>query len=487
MTRWRVALLCAIFGLGAARCLVLTRDGMAASPDSGAYLAAAQGLCQDFSYVGIDGRPIAHWPPLYPATLAVAHCAGASLLGAARLLNATFLGLLALTAWAWVHRSTASAPLATLAALACIVAAPLGLVSRYVWTELLFTVLACGALFCLSKSDDRRSEALAAILIAAAILTRAAGLPLVIVLGTAILTSGQLSGARRLVRAIILCGLASLPLALFTARNLALGLPPLGVRGPSGMTLRSTLYSAIETVGRWFIPGTVANEAPALLLIAIAAGIATVWCLWRESQGVNRRAGIIAFASVICYSTFVAVATVTSGSDRPNPRIMAPIYVPVVVWLTTAGAALARRMAGGRLRAATMAALAVLLFAMHSGPPDMGNFNDSNWRDSHTAAWAAEHLPNEMLFCTRPVVLFLRGRRSFDWPRKHFYQMPTVPVDDLAFLDASLEAGRTPYLVRFVRALPQEAMTVTELEAKYELKPVYSSADGSVHAVLRKR
>ena len=69
-----------VFALGVAWCLILTRDGMAVSPDSGNYLAGAQSLCEDFRYLGTDGQPITYWPPGYAAAPAVFHCSGASLL-----------------------------------------------------------------------------------------------------------------------------------------------------------------------------------------------------------------------------------------------------------------------------------------------------------------------------------------------------------------------------------------------------------------------
>jgi hypothetical protein len=486
---------CTIFAAGVLTCLVLTRNGMAVSPDSGNYLAGAQSLCANGSYLGTDGRPITYWPPGYSMLLAAPYCAGGNLLVAARYLNALLLGAIGTIAWLWIYRTTSSVTLATIIGVGCVVASPLGELSQYVLSDLLFTVLVCAALYQLSTADSSRAEFLASLLFAAAVATRFAGLVLPVILGIAVLMSSRGTLAERAIRGMLLCIVVVLPLGAFAIRNVLHGLPPGGVRGPSGVGFDSMLSLSLQTTGRWFLPGTIANQTAAMVVVVAVLAAATFWWLRLQPGAGVRRAGLLAAASVVCYSVFVALAAVTSGSDVPTPRIQAPIYVPLVAWGTLVAVTIVHRFTGRQWRVAATAALIVLVALVpcrrmyeRARRPTLLVFNDPAWKTSDTAAWVADHVSHEVLFATRPVVLFVHHNiRSYEGPLAHPYQMPTTPTDDVALIDSLLAAGRTPYLVRFADGVPKEAMSLTELQSRYQIEKIYTGQDGTVHLVRARR
>src|SRR6267143_4110417 len=77
--------------------LLATRFGAGISPDSTVYLDAARSLLRGAGLSVMSGRsseliPLTHYPPLYPALLALIGKSGMPLESAARVLNAVLFG-----------------------------------------------------------------------------------------------------------------------------------------------------------------------------------------------------------------------------------------------------------------------------------------------------------------------------------------------------------------------------------------------------------
>lgn len=304
--------------LAGALVFVITRNGIALSPDSYAYLNAAWGIRL---YGGIPAD-FTWWPPLYPLTLAPFAGDTGALLNAAKWLNAACYSLsTALTLYALKNRLS-GAGIAIIGA-AFLLAPPLQFVHRWVWSEPLFCALAAAwfALLLTDVSTWRRVLLLA--LVAALLgLQRYVGL-LFVPLGVFALALYRVHWKRITVYAVI----AFVPLALWMLRNVGLGVPPTGLdRGDAYNSLASGTLTALEAVIRW-IP---------VVTLALAVG-------WRYRVRFDTRFTLIAVYYAAGHSLFIIWSAATTAMDTPNDRLLAPVFVACVYCAIAAGGWLSRR------------------------------------------------------------------------------------------------------------------------------------------------
>ena len=156
--------------------------------DTNIYLALANTLAQHGAYVETwrpDSRPHNHYPPMYPAVLAIMILAGAKAWSAFQALSVFCTGLATGFCFLWLRRRTGVWRAAALSLLFGIAPALL-LVSQRILSEPMFLALMLASLWLLTPGagSERRLEprtgylAAGLILVAAACFTRVAGLPL---------------------------------------------------------------------------------------------------------------------------------------------------------------------------------------------------------------------------------------------------------------------------------------------------------------------
>src|SRR5262245_38410829 len=108
--RLESAVLVTLAGLAVVLLLFATRPGLGVGPDSTTYLDAARHLRQGEGLVVLEGshgtRPLSHYPPLYPALLALAGTASADALAGARALHALLFGVNVLLVGLLIRRAT---------------------------------------------------------------------------------------------------------------------------------------------------------------------------------------------------------------------------------------------------------------------------------------------------------------------------------------------------------------------------------------------
>ncbi len=159
------------------------RAGIGLSPDSDTYLTAARQLARGHGFVvptsagGLE--PLTHYPPLYPALLALLGKAGLGMLAAARLLNlAAFAGSIVLVGVIFRYGLKLSRPASLAGAAAVAVSVDLIQIYAMVWSEGPFIFLMLLALLMLGwfVTDQRRTAlAGAALAVALAMLARLCG------------------------------------------------------------------------------------------------------------------------------------------------------------------------------------------------------------------------------------------------------------------------------------------------------------------------
>jgi len=130
--------------------------GLGMSPDSVAYIASARSLQAHQGFVNQFGRPIAVWPPLYPAVLTIAAgLSGWELPDVARGVNTFLLGCMTFCIYSLLRLLRFDLPWLRLAAtLALVVSIPVSFTSAKAWSDLLFSVEVLLLMILLVKSHE---------------------------------------------------------------------------------------------------------------------------------------------------------------------------------------------------------------------------------------------------------------------------------------------------------------------------------------------
>lgn len=302
-TPWAVGIV-----VGLAALLTMTSDPIGVFNDDAIYLLTARALAegQGLVYPHLPGTPPAiHYPPLWPAVLAVAWKLAPPFPASVawfKLLNPLILGVAAalLTRHA-VRELGAPTPLAAAAVLAGTVAVPTLLLTNHLLSEPLFLALAAvalGAVERLRREGGARALGLAALACAAVALCRTIG-GAVVVAGVLLLLS-----ARRWRDALLLAtGVGALlaPWQLHVWRS-ARQLPPelLGSYGPylswatqgyqeggaafAGAVLAKNLAALWDLLGSYLV---LVIEGPArhgLLALVLLMGVVGSVALWRADR-----------------------------------------------------------------------------------------------------------------------------------------------------------------------------------------------------------
>ena len=258
--------------------------------DDGVYLAIGKALAEGegLRYAGVPGEvPAAKFPPLYPVVLALLWLVFGSL--GSVTLAAVWLNLVLLTA-AGTLLAVALRRSAGLEPKTAVGVAALAFVAAHVWrvglvtlSEPLFMALMFGALACwgtASRAGDRRGAVLLSTLLTAAVLTRSAGMALVLAFGLALWRARTLRAALAVAAPPLAASLAWGAWAAARTESIPSGLRDvLGAYGPwlarqtaeaPGQLVEALPGHALRLVDLAFGPLLPGLSGPALYVAAVA-------------------------------------------------------------------------------------------------------------------------------------------------------------------------------------------------------------------------
>jgi hypothetical protein len=312
------------------------RYGVGVSPDSIGYIHVAKKI-QAEGLAFLAKKTAIVQPPLYPIVLAsIGHATGLPPWTAARLLNmalgAGIVALLMLSARRMTNDETA---ILFVGLLSCF-SMPILFVASYAWTEPMFLLLICATLLTLSPRRVTIVQAfMAGLLVAAACLTRYAGITLIAAAGI-YLALGRCDDRDRWFGRLVAfagppCGL----LGMYLARNFLLAGTLTGPRVPSD---RGIVENTLEGIREFFgllLPGDA--KFVAALLVFLAALLAVAWPRARKVviQAVRSARPPFALAALftVIYVAFVVWTSSRIAYDRINMRLLSPVYPTLLLTL----------------------------------------------------------------------------------------------------------------------------------------------------------
>lgn len=356
----RAVVFVAVFMLSiAASCSVLWATatyGVGVSPDSVAYLSAAENLRSGRGYVDFSGNPISFFPPLYPALIAILSALlGTDVHEVARWVSALSLGaivgLVGVAAW-WL---TSSVGLTLMSCVLAVTAKPLRTVSLMAWSEPLFIVLTMICLLSvarwLSCGADQGFRArcgwfcIAVAAGAMACLTRYAGVPLVLA-GTGTLAWRLFRRYSPPVFALVFLVCALSPMLVWMARNRVVTGYASGPRYPSRVTVRENIRLTAYTIGTWYTPSPLepGPKRTAVGIVLFTGAFAWLRSLRRRVSNLPATRWekessllVVFWLYAILYVTYMVTTASLIAFDSLEHRLLSPVY-PATLVLAAAAA-----------------------------------------------------------------------------------------------------------------------------------------------------
>ena len=360
-------LLAAAAVLGAAHILVRTSThGAGILSDSMNYISMAESLAAGDGLRNPEGGWSAYFPPFYSMVMAFFRWLGMAPADSGRLVNAASFGLIVLVSGRWLRRRLDSRLLVLAAVVSVMTSHALNSVASFLVSESLFILLSLLALTRLESFLNRRSGrsalALSVVFAALAALTRYMGVTVICAGTLAILMRRGTPAYARLKLAAAYGAIASIPLAVFLARNWAVRGTLTGRRDflATGQSLSDSLGQISTVLGKGVLLGFPAAVSDDLRnLLGAAAGLAVlgaaaIFIALHAKAAAKRPFGVRPdlpfglFALVYLVTLLAAVPlTVSQGIGH---RYLAPAYAPLVFVAAIAVDGFLRREApeGGR-------------------------------------------------------------------------------------------------------------------------------------------
>jgi len=368
----------------AALSIMATVLGAGMSPDSTNYVSLGRNIASGNGYRSFDGRSFTAFPPGLAAVIAVGQWLGLGADLTVRLFHAAAFAAAVLLGYLLLRRHLRTRSITIGATVLLAVSVPLLIVAQMIWTEPAFIVICLAFILALEQAVESSAArswlAAAALLVWAAFMFRYAGIALLAVGVVAIVIARRRSGWRSVV--VPAAGFAVLglvgPLVLM-ARNHSVDGSLMGPRSPSTESLPYVIRRTIGVIGQWTLPSPVPAMLQRLAGLAMVAGVVGTAVLVvvahrrRQNQlaasGTSTRvAPVVAvdpidgaatspstisivplIAFVVCYFGYLVFAKVTVAFDAVDTRLLAPLYVPIVVLMAIGLERVLGLLAVGRL------------------------------------------------------------------------------------------------------------------------------------------
>ncbi len=489
------------------------RYGAALSPDSVGYIGAARNLLAGRGLVSYEnGAPLVVQPPLYPLLLAgVAELTDLDPLQAARLVHIVLVAILLATAGLLVFRHLGQHPLLTHLTLgAILVAAPLVELEIAALSEAPFIVCLLLTVLCLEILCSRptgRWLLAAAAAVALASLTRYIGVSLLLAGAAVIFFRPSQPVASRVRHTGTFVVLGGGPLALWLTCNYLVAGSMTGERTASTYSLIDNFAFLGATLWRWILY----PEAPeatyffvALAFIGLASmGLAFGWLRWLGLPAVWGAAPSLAplVSTVASYLLFLLLTASVLAYDRIGSRLLAPIYIPLLLllarsvawWLGKIATPFSRRIVTLGVTAAGVLWLSVgaaMLWDSTEGRIESGagGYSRSAWQENATIAYLREHYQalNCPIYSNAPDALYILADIPAQMSPLQMASSSTQTVVPLAELKDAWPAEGRACVVWLNRQERTYLYPLNELLSTVQIEQAVLLEDGSLHIVRRR-
>jgi len=367
-------------------------------------------------------------------------------------------------------------------------------VAATVWSELLFIALALICLYATAAASmawNGRAFAVAVVAAALACLSRYSAVSLLLACGSLFLFVGNGGFGRRLKHSAIFILVASLPLALWIARNWYLSGTLTGPRYPTEFQLAKSISMLGTSIPELFLSHEIAKHLAGnlWLLIFVLLWVGMFWhCVrsLRRGPSTFRRVSRLALILYLGWFFLVMVTSfITIAMDAPNDRLWAPAVLPSLLLLGL--------FLEGKHSWRSWTATLILLVVMISGatrlPGRIANFQEKDavyalprWQHSPLIQYLQKHTPNGAVLSNQPEVLHYLCGIQVQWtPRIKNYNSNNTWIqrDELLRFEGAVKRANGAYIVWFDKSR-NYLFPLAWLEKYYPIQPITQVADGKV-------
>jgi hypothetical protein len=330
---------------------------------------------------------------------------------------------------------------------------------------------------------------------ALAVLTRYAGIVLVITGGLAILFFGTKPLAKKLSDSILFGGESVLPLGIWLFRNLTVAGNATSrelIFHPIG---RANLQQALTTMSSWFLIPGLASGWIKLLVVLLVVSISGLGFILTCSQHKNIPSiarVVILFVLLYFGFFFVSISFVDANTPLDN-RILSPVYYSVIVLLAFALGQVIELFAGKVILTSLVSiSMAILLVGfmvqsarfIRTSYQDGIGFNSKSWRQSATLAQVAALPQGIPIYSNAPEAIYIQANiPSGRLPAK--YQSANLQINphyraDLASMNDAIQ-GRNGVVVYFTNIVQRNTLPQPEeLILDLGLRIIQKANDGII-------
>ncbi|HJV20972.1 MAG TPA: hypothetical protein VJ552_13895 [Sediminibacterium sp.] len=469
--------------------LYARHGGIGVSPDSVAYLSAADNLVNGFSFTDYNNLPFVLFPLGYPVFLALVQLfSPGTLIHTAPILNGLlYSGLLFMSSYLFRQMRFYHPAARLLLLLFLTTSSALLEVYSMLWSETLFLLLVLLFFIALHRyllSLQQRDLLMAAIIVSLVFVVRYAGITCVMTGCLLILFNERLTGKMKL-KHLLVFGTVGIALAAGNlVRNSLLSGTFTGVRQKATRTFTENLQDAGEVLRYWF---PLPESVPAWTLVtgALILLIALLYVLYSvlQQQYFSGTEHIIALF-VLIYTAFMLTISTVSRFETLSSRLLSPAYIPVILLLATGSVYLVQR----KRQLPKMLILLLLLCTYgyaqyrhysnnsytwegvsYAGIP---GYTEDQWKKSPLIA----HMKNKekefsgtIFSNANDALFFLSGIRAFPLPHKD------IPEEIRAF-----RQNKSFFLVWFFNGENPDLVGLEYIQQHYPIKASWQFKDGII-------
>jgi len=382
--------------------------GVGISPDSIAYLSVARNIVYHGLPVDYSLRPLVDFPVMYPFFLSLCgFIAGTDPLSVATLINAVLFAVVIFLTGHLIDTFSSAGRLYKCMILLVIALSP-SLLEIYsmLWSETLFILLTMLFFVVFAQYLKSRSVltlVISGVLVSIACITRYAGVTLI---GTGLMVlvfDFSLPWRKKMLHCIWFGTAAVSLLILNLIRNAMIMGSLTGPREAGILSLSDNIVFYGRVIGRWLALSAEQPQFVSGVSILIFCGI----CLLFFKRSWSHRNYAVAencFAAFfIVYTVFIIGISTLSHFEQINNRLLSPIFIPLIIALTSWIPAELKNLKSGQYKVLCLALLFILsgygwhqysqLAEMYNEVTDSGiaGYTDDSWRKSETAAFLQKH------------------------------------------------------------------------------------------------
>ena len=325
---------CSFITIAVYQLISLTRWGAGLSSDSINYILSARSMLES----GNLDKLSSHWPPLYPLLLAVvSFFCNIDMLSTARWTQ-IFLYVCNIMLFIFViYKSTDKSLFSFITACLIIVSSQIFLeIHSMAWSEPLYILLSLSGITFLSihinKCDGSRYLILSGVFVGLSIVTRYAGLSLLVSSALCILFFSKQNNYSRILDVLKFSLIATFPFLIWIARNISTGRSVTNREVSFLMFSFSEINQAIQIISDWFF---VPLENYSLSGIFLFIVFFVMWFFSTKIKYYNNFPEIL-FVNIFSYIIFIAISKIIFDAAMPfDRRILAPLYVLLFLAIIT--------------------------------------------------------------------------------------------------------------------------------------------------------